>query len=67
MVEKDLNHLKYQVVGEINNQKIKQLYWNMAVGLNQVDGLKPSDYMKSLISDHVHGKLEYHEVTSLLD
>lgn len=38
------------------NPKIKQLYWNIAFGLQDVDGLKTSKYMIELSKEHIKGK-----------
>ena len=54
--------LTYNKVGEENNSKIKQLYWDIAFGLQDVDGLKPSKYMKELSIEHIQGKKTYQEV-----
>lgn len=42
----------------------KQAYWEIALGLQEVDNLKPSEYMRGLVKDHIEGKKSYEEVTS---
>ncbi len=57
-----MNEITYDKVEEEINPKIKQLYWNIAFGLQDVDGLKPSKYMKELSEEHIQGKKTYQEV-----
>ena len=49
---------------EINNSKgyIKQLEWDMAIGLQEVDNLKPSKYLEELIEKSILGELTIEEV-----
>ena len=49
---------------EINNPKsyIKQLEWDMAIGLQEVDNLKPSKYLEGLIEKSILGELTIEEV-----
>ena len=59
--ELDSSNIKY-----IEDSKpkgyIKQLKWDMAIGLQEVDNLKPSKYLEKLISDNVNGLLNIEEV-----
>ena len=57
-----MDEITYDKVQEENNPKIKQLYWNIAFGLQDVDGLKPSKYMRKLSEEHIQGKKTYQEV-----
>ena len=41
---------------------IKQLQWEMAIGLQQVDNLKPSKYLEQIIKKNISGKLTIKEV-----
>ena len=36
---------------------IKQLQWDMAIGLQQVDNLKPSKYLKEISKKNILGEL----------
>ncbi|MBR2586858.1 Fic family protein [Candidatus Saccharibacteria bacterium] len=45
----------------------KREYWNVAFGLQEVDGLKPSKYMEALAENHVDGKKSYYEVSEEID
>lgn len=41
---------------------IKQLQWDMAIGLQEVDNLKPSKYLVKLLDENVIGKMTLDEV-----
>ena len=41
---------------------IKQLEWDMAIGLQEVDNLKPSKYLESIIKDNVLGNKTIKEI-----
>lgn len=41
---------------------IKQLQWDMAIGLQEVDNLKPSKYLEKLVNDNVDGNLTIDDV-----
>lgn len=56
----------YDVVEYEKDKKIKKENWEMAVGLNEVDGLKPSSYLKELINDSIEGKSTYLEIETKL-
>lgn len=45
-----------------SNTYIKQLQWDMAIGLQEVDNLNPSKYFEKLINDNVEGNLSIEEV-----
>ena len=48
---------------EYKTQKyIKQLKWDMAIGLQEVDNLKPSKYLEKLLEKNVEGNLTIEEV-----
>lgn len=57
-----MDEITYDIVQEENNPKVKQLYWDIAFGLQDVDGLKPSQYMKDLSEEHISGKKTYEQV-----
>ena len=57
-----MNEITYNKIEDENNPKIKQLYWNIAFGLQEVDGLKPSKYMLDLSSEHINNQKTYNEV-----
>lgn len=41
---------------------VKQLQWDVAVGLQEVDSLKPSKYLKKLAEENVNGEKTIYEV-----
>lgn len=45
---------------------IKQLQWDMAIGLQQVDNLKPSKYLEQISKKNVSGELTIEEVEQSL-
>ena len=53
---------------EITNPKgyIKQLRWDMAIGLQEVDNLKPSKYLEQIKEKNVLGELTIEEVEQSL-
>lgn len=40
--------------------------WEIAIGLNEVDNLKPSRYLIELMDDSIEGKKTYKEVENAL-
>ena len=57
-----MNDKTYKIVIDENCIKIKQLYWDIAFGLQEVDGLKPSKYMIELSNEHINGLKSYNQV-----
>ena len=45
---------------------VKQLQWDMAIGLQQVDNLKPSEYLKQISEKNILGELTIEEVEESL-
>ena len=41
---------------------VKQLEWDMAIGLQEVDNLKPSKYLEKLLQENVTGEKTIYEV-----
>ena len=67
MNEKDLDSSMspYQKVQKPKGY-IKQLQWDMAIGLQQVDNLKPSKYLKQISEKNILGELTIKEVEQSL-
>lgn len=63
MSEKELDSSvnEYEEEYESNNY-VKQLQWDMAIGLQEVDNLKPSKYLEKLLEENVEGNLTIEEV-----
>lgn len=45
-----------------SHNSIKQLQWEMAIGLQKVDNLKSSKYLEKLVNDNVDGSLTIEEL-----
>ena len=45
---------------------IKKTQWDMAIGLQEVDNLKPSQYLKKLSVENINDNLSIEEVESYL-
>ncbi|WP_394524831.1 Fic family protein [Lacrimispora sp. JR3] len=57
---------KYKIYGESPDKSIKKSYWDAAKGLQQVDGLTPTQYLSELAEANIEGELSYEEVEDLL-
>ena len=67
MSEKELDSSKNPYQEEIKpNGYIKQLQWDMAIGLQQVDNLKPSKYLEQISEKNILGELTIEEVEQSL-
>jgi len=53
-------------VSEPNVRYTKQLYWDLAIGLQKVDGLTPSEYMEKLVNKSIEGELNNTELENML-
>ena len=63
MSEKDLDSSNVEYTEEVKTKSyIKQLQWDMAIGLQEVDNLKPSKYFEKLVTDNVEGNLTIEQV-----
>lgn len=63
MSEKDLDSSNVEYTELVNSKGyIKQLQWDMAIGLQKVDNLKPSKYFERLVTDNVEGNLTIEQV-----
>ena len=63
MSEKELDSSNVEYTEEIKPEGyVKQLRWDMAIGLQEVDNLKPSKYLEKLLEDNVNGKLTIKQV-----
>lgn len=60
------DNIEYEKVEEIKDAYKKQLYWNMAIGLQQVDDLTPSNYLKELVNKNIQGEITNYEVEESL-
>ncbi len=63
MSEKDLDSSNVEYTEEVKSQDyVKQLQWDMAIGLQEVDNLKPSKYFEKLVTDNIEGNLTIEQV-----
>ncbi len=63
MNEKELDSSVNEYVEEYKSSNyIKQLEWDMAIGLQEVDNLKPSKYLEKLREENVSGNLTVKQV-----
>lgn len=63
MSEKELDSSNVEYTEVIKPEDyVKQLQWDMAIGLQEVDNLKPSKYLEKLLEDNVNGKLTIKQV-----
>lgn len=67
MNEKELDSGKLEY-DEIKKPKIydKKIQWDMAIGLQEVDNLKPSKYLEKLSVENISGKKDIYEVEKKL-
>ena len=63
MSEKELDSSMNNYIEHITpDSYIKQLRWDMAIGLQEVDNLKPSKYLENLLKENVLGNKTIYEV-----
>ena len=63
MSEKELDSSNVEYIEETKPEGyVKQLEWDMAIGLQEVDNLKPSKYLEKLLEENVEGNLTIEEV-----
>lgn len=61
--EKNFDSSNIEYTEEIKSAiYIKQLRWDMAIGLQKIDNLKPSKYLKELIENNVQGNKTLEQV-----
>ena len=46
---------------------VKQLQWDMAIGLQEVDNLKPSKYLIDTAKEHIEGNINIEEVENRIN
>ena len=63
MSERELDSsINDYVETETPKNYVKQLQWDMAIGLQEVDNLKPSKYLEKLLQENVTGEKTIYEV-----
>ena len=67
MSEKELDSSVNEYEEEYRSSNyVKQLQWDMAIGLQEVDNLKPSKYLENLLEENVAGNLTIDDVKKAL-
>ena len=56
----------YEVVHPTKDARKKKEYWQTAIGLNQVDGLEPSDYLLETAKRNIEGELPDEQVSKAI-
>jgi fido (protein-threonine AMPylation protein) len=49
------------------NKKVKAKNWEIAIGLQDVDGLKPSNYLINTAKEHIEGSIDINEAKKKID
>ncbi len=63
MSERELDSSENDYIeAETPKNYVKQLEWDMAIGLQEVDNLKPSKYLEKLLEENVSGEKTIYEV-----
>lgn len=60
-----MNNGYYETITNYSKE-YKRACWDAAIGLQEVDGLKPSGYLKGLSDKQVDGELSHYEIEQLL-
>lgn len=60
------DEIKYTVIDDSDSAVRTQADWNMAFGLQAVDGLRPSEYMVSLAKSNIKGEITYEQIEGQL-
>ena len=64
MFNEEIPYEEYEVE---NSKSTKENLWKTSFGLQQVDGLKPSEYLVQLSQQEIEGKISYSEVREELN
>ncbi len=56
----------YKIKSVTKDAEKRKEYWNTGIGLNQVDGLEPSQYLINLAQMNIEGTIETKEIKDLL-
>lgn len=61
-----MNKDGYDIIEGVKDKETRKKYWNMAVGLQQIDDLKPSEYLKELARKNIEGDISNQEIEHIL-
>lgn len=56
----------YKIKNATRDAEKRKAYWKTGIGLNQVDGLEPSEYLIDLAKKNIEGEVETEEIKQLL-
>lgn len=57
-----MNVKLYDTVVDENDLKLRLKYWNMAFGLQEIDGLKVTNFLKDITKKHIENKITLEEL-----
>lgn len=57
---------QYERIPETNDKEYKKNIWNAAIGLQAVDGLRPSKYLRNLAVENISGHKTYDDINNEL-
>ena len=60
-------NIPYEIIPESKDQNYKRSVWGAAMGLQAVDGLKPSAYLKELAEQNITGQKTYAQINNDLN
>jgi len=66
MSEKDFDSSINEYIEIKNSKPILESEWEMAIGLQQVDDLTPSPYMKNLVEANIKNEITFDELETKL-
>ena len=59
--------IPYELAPESTDRDYKRNIWDAAIGLQAVDGLKPSEYLRKLAEENINGQKTYEDVSRELN
>ena len=62
-----MDETTYDRIQKENNLKAKQLYWDIAIGLQKVDDLIPSSFLVSLVKEYLENKISLYEIEEIIE
>lgn len=57
----------YKKIVETSNKERKKYYWNIGIGLQDVDKLRPSNYLIDLSQKNINGEISYEDIELALN
>lgn len=66
MTADSFDNLPYRPAGEVTDERSRRHYWACAIGLQAVDGLRVSDYLREVAESYVKGTRTLDETGALI-